>query len=74
MNTALNNKERKLVDLLQKVNNNCAWAIAIKEVIAEGLNWKIRRMLADLKSQRADDQYVMRMIIGSEANDLLGTI
>lgn len=74
MNTALNNKEKQLVQLIKDNKTSAFWMDDAKKIIAEGLNWKIRRLFAELKSQRMDNVYLMRQIIGQEANDLLGAI
>ena len=70
----LNEKEKELVKELKKVRGDSMWAIAIRDVLQEGINWKIRRLIADLKSQRADNIDLMRRIIGQDANDLLARI
>lgn len=74
MNDALNPKEKKLAELISKSNGNSVWVITAKKVIGEGFNWQVRRLFADLKSQRSDNPYLMRQIIGQEANELLATI
>lgn len=71
MNTPLNKKEREMIGLLQKVESNVFWFSTVRSVIAEGINWKIRRLLAELKSQRSDNPDVMRMIIGQKASEKL---
>src|SRR5690606_27154097 len=72
--TPLTRKERELVTLLKRVSGSDVWAITINRVLDEGISWKTRRLIADLKSQRADDPTIMRMIIGQEANHKLATI
>jgi hypothetical protein len=71
MNTALNNNERALAKMLQEKEGNNPWLITARQVIGDGINWKIRRMFAALKSERSGHQDVMRMIIGQEVNELL---
>ena len=70
----LNEKEKELVKELKEVRGDGMWAIAIRSVLNEGVNWKIRRLIAELKSQRADNIDLMRRIIGQNANDLLARI
>ena len=70
----LNEKEKELIKELKEVRGDSIWAIAIRDVLQEGINWKIRRLIADLKSQRADNIDLMRRIIGQDANDLLARI
>lgn len=74
MNTPLSNKERELVKLLRNVEGQNAWAQTIKNVLGEGLAWKVRRLIAELKSQRADDPQTMRLIIGQDAAEKLQSI
>ena len=70
----LNEKEKELVKELKKVRGDSMWAIAIRYVLQEGINWKIRILIADIKSQRAYNIDLMRRIIGQDANDLLARI
>lgn len=70
----LSNKERELVKLLRNVQGDSMWATAIRNVLGEGLAWKVRRLIAELKSQRADDPQTMRLIIGQDAAEKLSSI
>ena len=70
----LSNKERELIKLLRTVEGDSMWAIAIRNVLGEGLAWKVRRLIAELKSQRADDPQTMRLIIGQDAAEKLQRI
>ena len=70
----LSNKERELIKLLRTVEGDSMWAIAIRNVLGEGLAWKVRRLIAEFKSQRADDPQTMRLIIGQDAAEKLQRI
>ncbi len=74
MNNQLSNKERELIKLLRSVQGDSMWAVAIRNVLGEGLAWKVRRLIAELKSQRTDDPQTMRLIIGQDAAEKLQRI
>lgn len=71
MNTPLSKKEKDLVTLLKKVETQSLWFNPIKTILQEGLNWKIRKLFAELKGQRADNPDAMRRVIGQEAAEKL---
>lgn len=72
--TELTKKECKLVTLLKAIKGKSVWAIAIQNVMEDGRPWKIRQLIADLKSQQIDDENTMRLIIGQEAANILRNI
>ncbi len=74
MSRQLSHKERELIKLLRNVQGQSPWAITVANVLSEGIDWKIRRLIAELKSQRSDDPQTMRLIIGQDAAEKLQSI
>ncbi|MBX3253942.1 MAG: hypothetical protein KF862_07340 [Chitinophagaceae bacterium] len=71
MNSPLSNKELELKSLLLQVDPGSAWFMPVRDILQEGISWKIRRLFAELKSQRADNPAAMRIAIGQDAAEKL---
>jgi hypothetical protein len=62
----LNQKEQKMLELLEQADKNTLWGVAIDNVLKNPSVLKVRRLICDLKSQATDEILVMRSIIGEE--------
>ncbi|MGN6435989.1 MAG: hypothetical protein ACTHMM_05630 [Agriterribacter sp.] len=71
MNTPLSAKETELKKLLLSADVKSTWFLPVKQILDEGINWKIRRLFAELKSQRDDNPAAMRIAIGHDAAEKL---
>lgn len=68
----LTKKEKQFLTLLEQVDNNSIWGVAITNVLNNPQPWKVRDLICELKSQAYDGADVMKDIIGEEAfNQLL---
>lgn len=61
----LNAGEIQFLACLEAVSDDTAWGLAVKQVIKKPTAVKIRQLIADLKSQAADDALIMLSILGN---------
>jgi hypothetical protein len=61
----LNPNEQQFLACLEAVSDDTAWGLAVKQVMQAPTVTKIRQLIADLKSQAADDALIMLSILGN---------
>ena len=57
-------QELEAIEALENIDKNSIWGIAVEQVIASHSVTRFRAMIADLKSQNADNALVMECILG----------
>jgi hypothetical protein len=67
----LNPNEQKFLSCLEAVNHDSIWGVAIRNVMKEPTVPRIRRLIADLKSQANDNEPVMIDILGKPCYEQL---
>lgn len=60
----LNTKEKKFLTLLEGVDKESLWGIAVTNVIANPSVFKVRKLICELKSQAHDCEPVMKSVLG----------
>lgn len=60
----LTDNEKKFLGLLETVSERSPWGISIKEVVKKPEPWKVRKLVAELKSAANDQPEIMQSIIG----------
>lgn len=63
--------EKKFLNILETVDKESLWGIAIGEVVSDPEPAKVRRLIISLRSQANDDYGVMCSILGAELTDKL---
>jgi len=66
MNSPLSGTEKQLVKLLQELDCNALWFQHVKPILSEGINWKTRRLFAELKSFYGDNSKAIRKAVGDD--------
>jgi len=70
----LNPNEQKFLSCLEAVDHDSIWGIAIQNVMKEPTVPRIRRLIADLKSQAHDSNDIMLDILGKPCYEQLLTL
>jgi hypothetical protein len=70
----LNAGEIQFLACLEAVSDDTAWGLAVRQVMQTPTVTKIRQLIADLKSQAADDALIMLSILGHNCYQQLKTL
>lgn len=62
--TTLTEQEKKFLGLMEQVDKQSLWGLAISDVVGNPEPAKVRRLITSLQSQAADCESVMLSIIG----------
>lgn len=62
--TTLTDNEKKFLSILETVSERSPWGLSIKEVVKKPEPWKVRKLVAELKSAANDQPDIMQSIIG----------
>lgn len=70
----LTDNEKKFLGLLEEINHDSAWGMAISNVVSNPKPDNVRRLITQLKSQANDEPAIMLSIIGEPGLKQLQTL